>query len=189
MHVLVHEDILKENFICNLDKCKGACCVHGDSGAPLNADELDQLSEVYPKVKHLMTEKGIAQVEKQGAYVIDEDGDYTTTCVNGNQECAYVIFENGITKCSIEKAYEQNLVSWNKPISCYLYPIRITSYPEFDALYYDRWHICSDACALGNQQKVAVYQFLEKPLIMKYGKEWYDELCEVAIAWKAEQQG
>ncbi len=173
---LVSDELAKENFICNLDKCKGACCVEGDSGAPLNEDELQILDEIYPKVKHLMTQKGIEAIEAQGTFVKDLDGDYTTTCVGGNKECAYVTWENGITKCAIEKAYEQGIVDWKKPISCHLYPIRLTQYPDFDMLHYDRWSICSPACSFGDEHKVKVYQFLKEPLIRKYGEEWYKEL-------------
>jgi hypothetical protein len=175
-NVLVHEDVVKENFVCNLNKCKGACCLEGDSGAPLNADELDILKEIYPKVKPYLTEKGIRTIEKVGTHVKDFEGDYTTPCVDVNKECAYVIWENGITKCGIEKAYEQGAISWKKPISCHLYPIRITTYPEFDVLNYDRWSICSPACSFGDELKVRVHEFLKDPLIRKYGQEWYQEL-------------
>lgn len=174
--VLVHEDLIKENFVCNLNKCKGICCVEGDSGAPLEVSETAILKDIYPKIKHLLSEKGIKAIEEQGEYVTDVDGDLTTTCVDGNKECAYVLFENGITKCGIEKAYELGLVDWQKPISCHLYPIRITKYPEFEVLNYDRWHICHDACTFGRELKVPVYQFLKTPLIRKYGAEWYQEL-------------
>ncbi|MGN6180634.1 MAG: DUF3109 family protein [Mucilaginibacter sp.] len=177
-NTLVHEDVVKNNFVCNLNKCKGACCIEGDSGAPLNADELDILTAIYPKVKPYMTAKGIATVEKEGAYVTDFEGDYTTPCVDVHKECAYVIWENGITKCAIEKAYENGDVNWKKPISCHLYPIRITKYPEFDVLNYDRWSICSPACSFGDQLQVKIHEFLKEPLIRKYGEEWYKELEE-----------
>ena len=121
---------------------------------------------------------GIATIEEQGTHVTDFEGDYTTPCVDTNKECAYVIWENGITKCAIEKAWEQGVIDWKKPISCHLYPIRITKYPEFDVLNYDRWHICSPACAFGDELKVHVHQFLKDPLIRKYGLEWYKELEE-----------
>ncbi len=176
--VLLHEDLIKENFVCNLNKCKGACCLEGDSGAPLEMAELDTLNEIYPKVKPFMTQKGIDTIEKNGTYVTDFEGDYTTPCVDVNKECAYVIWENGITKCAIEKAYEQGAVNWQKPISCHLYPIRITKYPEFDVLNYDRWSICSPACSFGNELKVRVFEFLKAPLIRKYGADWYQELEE-----------
>ncbi|WP_028296553.1 DUF3109 family protein [Olivibacter sitiensis] len=178
--VLVQEELIKENFVCNLHHCKGACCVEGDSGAPLNADEIQVLKEIYPKVKPFMTEKGIQAIEEQGTHVVDMDGDLTTPCVDGNKECAYVTWEGDITKCAIEKAYEQGAIHWKKPISCHLYPIRITAYPEFDVLHYDRWHICHAACTLGNELKVPVYSFLKDPLIRKYGENWYNELEEAA---------
>ena len=177
-NTLVHEDVVRENFVCNLNKCKGACCLEGDSGAPLEAAELDILNEIYPKVKPYMTAKGIETVEQNGTYVTDFEGDYTTPCVDVNKECAYVIWENGITKCAIEKAYEQGDIAWQKPISCHLYPIRITAYPEFDVLNYDRWSICSPACSFGDELKVKVHEFLKTPLIRKYGAEWYAELEE-----------
>ena len=185
--VLVHEDVVRENFVCNLKKCKGACCLEGDSGAPLNHDELHILDEIYPKVKPFMTAKGIATIEENGTYVTDFEGDYTTPCVDTNKECAYVTWENGITKCAIEKAYEYGAISWKKPLSCHLYPIRITKYPEFDVLNYDRWSICSPACSFGNELKVHVHEFLKEPLIRKYGEEWYRELEEAVEAYNSLQ--
>src|SRR5690606_9171188 len=174
--VLVSEELIKEEFVCNLSKCRGACCVEGDSGAPLQQHETTVLNDVYPAVKPYMTPKGIQAVEEHGTHVTDTDGDLTTPCVDGDKECAYVTWENGITKCAIEKAYEQGKIAWQKPISCHLYPIRITAYPEFDVLHYDRWHICSAACSLGRELKVPVYRFLKSPLIRKYGEQWYTEL-------------
>src|SRR5690606_10788764 len=115
-NTLVHEDVLQENFVCHLEKCKGACCVEGDSGAPLAEDELGSLQGIYPLVKPYMTPQGKEAVEKEGSYVVDFDGDYTTTCVDTNKECAYVTWENGITKCAIEKAYEDGVVNWKKPV-------------------------------------------------------------------------
>lgn len=178
--VLVSEDLLREEFVCNLNACKGACCIEGDSGAPLEKNELEILERIYPAVKPYMTEKGIHTVETQGAHVVDDDGDLTTPCVDKNKECAYVTWENGITKCAIEKAFEDGKIDWQKPISCHLYPIRITPYPEFDLLNYDRWHICHDACSFGQKLNVPVYSFLKTPLIRKYGQEWYEALEETA---------
>ncbi len=170
---LVHEDIINYNFVCNLEKCKGACCIEGDSGAPLEKAELAILDKIYPEVKPYMTAKGIETIEAEGTYVKDFDGDYTTPCVDKNKECAYVIWENGITKCAIEKAYEEGKIDWQKPISCHLYPIRTTTYPQFDVLYYDRWSICSSACTFGDDLNVPIYKFLKNPLIRRYGEDWY----------------
>lgn len=179
-NVLVHEDIIKNDFVCNLNKCKGICCVDGDSGAPLRERETKILQEIYPKVKPYMTERGIQTIEERGTHVVDIDGELTTPCVDGNKECAYVTWDNGITKCAIEKAYEEGAIDWKKPISCHLYPIRTTHYPSFDVLHYDRWHICSDACTLGKELRVPIYQFVKEPLIREYGEDWFKEL-ELAI--------
>lgn len=178
--VLVSEDLIKEEFVCNLNACKGACCIEGDSGAPLEKDELEILERIYPAVKPYMTTKGIETIEAQGTHVVDDDGDLTTPCVDKNKECAYVTWENGITKCAIEKAFEDGKIDWQKPISCHLYPIRITQYPEFDVLNYDRWHICHAACSFGKQLNVPVYNFVKTPLIRKYGEKWFKELEETA---------
>jgi hypothetical protein len=184
--VLVSEELIREEFVCNLSKCKGACCVAGDAGAPLQADELEVLKEIYPLVKPFMTQKGIETIEAVGTHVVDPDGDLTTPCVDHNKECAYVTWENGITKCAIEKAYEAGIVHWKKPISCHLYPIRTVQYPNFDILHYDRWHICKDACSFGRELNVPVYQFLKGPLERKYGIEWYQQLEEAVKdgGWK-----
>ena len=175
-NTLISEEIITENFVCNLNKCKGECCVAGDAGAPLEAAELKIMETVFEKVKPYLNEKGLKAIAEQGLYVIDEDGDYTTTCVEKNLECAYVLFENGITQCAFEKAYNDGVIDFKKPISCHLYPIRITKYETFEALNYDRWSICSDACHFGNSLKVPVYQFLKEPLIRKYGENWYNQL-------------
>lgn len=184
-NVLVHEDIINNDFVCNLNKCKGICCVEGDAGAPLTLEETHILPDIYKKVKPYLTEKGIQAIESEGTHVLDYDDEWTTTCVDKNKECAFVIWENGITKCGIEKAYEEGVVNWKKPISCHLYPIRVTKYPEFDVLYYDRWSICSDACTLGEELKVPVYKFLKDPLIRTYGEDWYNELEKVAKSLKS----
>ena len=175
-NTLISEEIITENFVCNLNKCKGECCVAGDAGAPLEAAELKIMETVFEKVKPYLNEKGLQAIAEQGLYVIDDDGDYTTTCVEKNLEFAYVLFENGITQCAFEKAYNDGVIDFKKPISCHLYPIRITPYETFEALNYDRWSICGDACRFGDSLKVPVYQFLKEPLIRKYGENWYKQL-------------
>ena len=185
-NTLLHEDLITESFVCNLNKCKGICCVEGDAGAPLDVAETAILKEIYPKIKHLLEPKGIKAIEEQGTSVVDSDGDLTTPCVDGNKECAYVTFENGITKCGIEKGYEQGLVDWQKPISCHLYPIRVNDYKTFIALNYHEWEICNDACTLGKELEVRIYKFLKEPLIRKYGEEFYKTLCDAAEEWEKE---
>ncbi|MEM6524930.1 MAG: DUF3109 family protein [Bacteroidota bacterium] len=176
---ILSDDIKEQFFVCNLEKCKGACCVEGDLGAPLEQDELPILKEIYDTVKPYLSKEGINAIEEQGTYVLDEDGDYSTPTVDG-KECAYAVYDDrGILKCGIEQAHLEGKIDFKKPISCHLYPIRTTKYSEFEALNYDRWDICSPACDLGSQLNVPVYKFLKEPLIRKYGKDWYDELIRV----------
>ncbi|MBK9284258.1 MAG: DUF3109 family protein [Sphingobacteriaceae bacterium] len=178
---LISEDVIEKNFVCDLNACKGACCVAGDSGAPLDKEELPILESIVEKVKPFMVKKGVKAVEKFGAWEKDSDGDYTTTLVSEGAECAFVYFdENKIAKCAIEKAHAEGLIDWQKPISCHLYPIRITKHKTFDAVNYNKWDVCKPACACGEKLKVPVYKFLKTPLIRKYGKNWYKQLEESA---------
>ena len=183
-NTLISEDILEKKFVCDLNACKGACCVAGDSGAPLDQEELALLDGVLDKVKPYMTKKGLKAVEKHGTYVIDSDGDYTTTLVSDGAECAFVYFdEHKIAKCAIEKAYLEKKVDWQKPISCHLYPIRITKFKTYDAVNYNKWDVCAPACACGEKLDVPVYKFLKGPLIRKYGKDWYKQLEKSALLY------
>ncbi len=184
---LISEDIFEKEFVCNLSKCKGACCVEGDVGAPLEREETKILEDIFEKVKPYLRPEGVKALEEQGTWTVDPlDGDFVTPMVNG-EECAYVIFdEKGITKCGIEKAYEDGAVDWQKPISCHLYPIRVNEYSTFTALNYHVWPICSDACALGKELQVPIYKFLKTPLIRKYGEDFYKTLCEAAEEYERE---
>jgi len=174
---LISDDVIRKQFVCDLERCKGACCVEGESGAPLEDDELKILDEIYPAVRPFLTPEGRAAVKKYGKYLIDSDGDYVTPLVGGDRECAYTIFENGIAKCGIEKAWEKGRVEFRKPISCHLYPIRIKKLRTGDeALNYHRWETCKAACKLGKSLEVPVYRFLKEPLIRRYGKKWYKAL-------------
>jgi len=168
-------ELLDTKFACDLKKCKGACCVLGDSGAPLEKDEVTLLESVFPLIRTFMREEGIAAVEALGTSIVDDDGDNVTPLVK-NKECAYVIFEDGIAKCSIEKAYENEVISFRKPISCHLYPIRITKYSNFEALNYHKWEICKPALKFGKKANIPLYICLENSLTRKYGKEWYQYL-------------
>ena len=183
-NTLISEDVLEKKFVCDLNACKGACCVAGDSGAPLDKDELKTLDGVLEKVKPYMTKKGLKAVEKNGCYVIDGDGDYTTTLVSEGAECAFVFFDdNKIAKCAIEQAYLDKKIDWQKPISCHLYPIRIKRTKTYDAVNYDKWSVCKPACECGEKLDVPVYKFLKTPLIRKYGKDWYKQLEKTAAAF------
>ncbi|MES2680799.1 MAG: DUF3109 family protein [Bacteroidota bacterium] len=178
---LISEDLLEKKFVCDLNACKGACCVAGDSGAPLDEEELPILDSILEKVKPFMVKNGIAAIEKNGAYVIDGDGDYTTTLVREGAECAFVFFdETNTAKCAIEKAFNEGVISWKKPMSCHLYPVRITKHKGYDAVNYSKWDICKPACECGKKLDVPVYRFLKEPLIRKYGKNWFKQLEQSA---------
>ena len=176
---IVSERILEEDFVCNLSACKGACCVAGDAGAPLDKEEVEILKDVYPKIKSLLRSEGVAAIEKEGTATKNDFDEYETTLVN-NAECAYVLFDdNNIAKCGIEEAYNKGLIDWKKPISCHLYPIRVKKFSEFEAVNYEQWDICDPACTLGASLKVPVYKFVKEALVRKFGEEWYWELEKI----------
>ncbi len=182
---LVSEEVFEEYFVCDLSACKGACCVEGESGAPLDQDELVLLEEVYDLVKPFMRKEGIEAIEREGLYTLDQDGDFVTTLVGDHGECAFVTYDaNGIAKCSLESAHLAGVTTWKKPISCHLYPIRLQKLSEYIAVNYHRWPVCSPACECGSKLKVPVFKFLKDPLIRKFGESWFSELLGVYEVWK-----
>lgn len=173
---LISDDIKEQFFVCDLDKCKGACCVEGDLGAPLERDELADIEEVVEVVKPYLSKEAVEALEKHGPYLLDEEGDFSTTTID-NKECAFAFYDGkGILKCGIEQAWKDGKTSFQKPVSCHLYPIRVAKLHEFLALNYDRWHICAPACSLGEKLSVPVYKFLKDALVRRFGQEWYDKL-------------
>lgn len=177
---IISEDILTEEFVCNLSACKGACCIEGDAGAPLDQEETRILEDIYPKVKPYLRPEGIEAIEAQGTSVIGEDGDFETPLING-ADCAYVTFDDkGTALCGIEQAYRNGDIDWKKPISCHLYPVRLQGYSQFVAVNYHQWPICDDACSLGKELQVPIYKFTREALIRKFGEDWYEELEKVA---------
>ncbi|WP_040279361.1 DUF3109 family protein [Psychroserpens damuponensis] len=182
---IVSEDIIDKDFVCNLSACKGACCIDGDAGAPLDASEIEILKDIYPKVKPFLRQEGIEAIEQQGTHITTTFGDFETPLIN-DADCAYVIFDDKKTAlCGIEEAYNQGIISWKKPVSCHLYPIRVKDYSEFSAVNYDKWDICDDACSLGKELQVPIYKFVKEALIRKFGEDWYTELEKVAEKMKS----
>jgi hypothetical protein len=185
-NAILSDDIAEKMFVCHLEKCKGACCEIGDLGAPLTQEELPILEEIYETVKPYLSQEGINAIDKQGKYVLDSDGEYSTPMIKG-AACVYATKEkNGTWACGIEKAYLDEKIAFKKPISCHLYPIRITKYDEFEALNYHRWDICAPACSFGEKLGVPLYRFLKEALIRKYGEDWYNRL--VAEIEKTDKQ-
>ena len=178
---LISDDILENHFVCDLNACKGACCVEGQAGAPLEEGELDVLDTLYPKIKPFLRPEGVAAIESQGTHVKGSDGDWETPLIN-RQECAYVTFDaTGIAQCGIEKAYQAEAISWQKPISCHLYPVRVKEYTELTAVNYHKWQICDPACTLGASLEIPIYRFVREALIRKFGEAWYAKLEELAL--------
>ncbi|MEX2596544.1 MAG: DUF3109 family protein [Salibacteraceae bacterium] len=177
---LVSLDVVEEAFVCDLTACKGACCVEGDSGAPLTDEELPQIEAAFKQSKSYLRPEGIAAIEAQGAFVKDADGEWVTPLRDG-KECAYTVFDSkGMAMCGIELAWKDGHTSFRKPVSCHLYPIRTKRYSDFEAVNYERWSICSPACTLGKELKVPVYKFAKEALIRKYGEQWYSALEQAA---------
>ena len=179
---LVSEEIIKNDFVCNLSACKGACCIDGEAGAPVEPEERAIMEEIYPKVKPYLRKEGIEAIEKQGVYITRENGEIETPLID-EADCAYVTFDDkGTALCGIEEAYNAGEIDWKKPVSCHLYPVRIQEYSSFSAVNYHRWEICDGACSLGAELQVPIYKFVKEALIRKYGEAWYKELEEVATS-------
>ncbi|MBG44674.1 MAG: hypothetical protein CL530_11980 [Aequorivita sp.] len=177
---IVSEDIIEKDFVCNLNACKGACCIEGEAGAPVTEEEVAILKEIYPKVKPFLRPEGIAAIEQQGTYIKTDLDELETPLVEG-KECAYVTFtDKGIASCGIEDAFNAGSIDFRKPISCHLYPVRVQDYSEFSAVNYHRWPICDDACTLGKELQVPVYKFVKTALIRKFGENWYTALEKLA---------
>jgi Protein of unknown function (DUF3109). len=184
---IVSLDILDEKFLCDLQRCKGACCVEGDSGAPVTSDEVKAIQESYPEYESYIEDTHKEEIRKQGFSVIDLDGDLVTPLVN-NRQCVYSYSENGILKCAIEKAFLEGKIQFRKPVSCHLFPIRITEYKRFDAVNYQEIDICKPGRECGRKEQLPLYVFLKEPLIRKYGEEWYEQLKYAAEHFKKRQK-
>lgn len=177
---IVSTQIFERQFVCDLNACKGACCIEGDGGAPLSREEVQIIEQNLPKIQPYMRKEGIVAIEEHGVALIDEDFSAETTLIEG-KECAFVYFDqNNTAKCAIEKANREGQINFIKPLSCHLYPIRTKQFNDYTALNYEKWDICQPACACGEKLDVPVYKFLKEPLIRAFGSEFYNELTIVA---------
>lgn len=185
---IVSFDVIEEYFICDLDSCQGICCVDGDAGAMLKQEELRLVKKNYPKIKKYLPQKHIDEIEKVGNYVKDEDDEFLTPCVDTG-DCVYLFYDekDELYKCGFEVAYEKGEISFKKPISCHLYPIRLSKFKTFTAVNYQMRNICAAGRFLGNQKKVKVYEFLKEPLIREFGEKWYEKLDYAAKNYKIER--
>ncbi|MCK9421007.1 MAG: DUF3109 family protein [Bacteroidales bacterium] len=172
---LISDEIATTFFFCDLEQCKGACCVEGDAGAPLDEEEISLLEDHIEDIKPFMVPAGIREIEEMGVFDYDAEGKFVTPLVNG-KECVFVFFEQGIARCAVEQAYQNKKIPFPKPISCHLYPIRIKPTPFNDLLNYHKWPICRKALEKGYKEKIPLYRFLEGALIRKYGRNWFNRL-------------
>lgn len=181
--ILVSEEIFTNNFLCNLDACKGACCWEGDAGAPLEEDEIQILKDEFENIKPFLSPAGLKSIEKLGLYTFYKEANEFGTPLIDNGPCAYMLMEpSGKAKCGIEKAFEEGKTTFRKPISCHLYPIRIETKKEknFQAVNYERWEICNAACQKGDKNQLPVFRFLKEAIIRKFGERFYQSLEHVA---------
>lgn len=182
-NVLVSLDIAERFFCCDLDNCHGECCIEGDAGAPITKEEYERLKRLTAQVWDNLLPQAQTEINRSGVGYIDEEGDLVTSIVDG-KNCVFTCYgPDGMCQCALEKAYREGKTDFRKPISCYLYPVRITEYPKFTAVNYHRWKICRPAEKLGRKLGIRLYQFLKEPLTARFGKEWYDELCEACEAY------
>lgn len=173
---LISLDLFEKQFICDLPKCKGGCCVEGESGAPITNEEKTILQKLLPVIWEDLSEKAKQLINKQGISYVDSEGEMVTSIING-MDCVFTYFdETGTCKCAIEKAWSEGKTTFKKPVSCHLYPVRVKQYPTFRAVNYDKWDICKPALLLGKKQGVPVYVFVKEALVRKFGADWYNEL-------------
>ena len=181
---LISTAIFSEQFVCDIANCHGDCCIEGDGGAPVKDEEIPQIEAALPAAMPYMSDAGIAVVKEQGVVYKDADGDNLTSLVS-SKECVFAYKKDGAWQCALETAYNAGKSDFRKPISCYLYPVRVKKHRKFTAVEYHEWGICKCACENGAKLKVPVYKFLREPLIAAFGKAWYSELCKIAQAYYA----
>ncbi|HMN04457.1 MAG TPA: DUF3109 family protein [Flavobacteriales bacterium] len=189
-NTLISEELFEKHFVCDLGACHGSCCEVGDSGAPLMTDEAKLIKKHYKAIEPYMTERGKQSVKEQGqTSVVDMDGELVTPIVQEYAECVYAKKnEKGIWMCGIEQAHKDGKIPFNKPISCHLYPIRVTKLKYHDALNYHEWDICAPARVLGGKLGVPAFRFVKNALIREYGQDWYDELEVIYEEWCKQQK-
>lgn len=179
-NTLVSLDLIERYFCCDLDACLGQCCIEGDAGAPVTEEECAAIERALPAVEGELLPGAREAIAAQGVSYIDEEGDRVTTIVDG-RNCAFTCYDKGgKCICALEKAFREGRTDFKKPVSCHLYPVRLTEYPTFVAVNYHRWKICKPAEVLGRKLGLRAYQFLREPLVARFGADWYDELAATA---------
>lgn len=178
-NTLVSFDLIEKQFSCDLACCKGACCVEGDSGAPISREEEARIQKIYPALENRMKSESALRVQRHGLSFVDREGELVTMIHENSGECVFAVQENGISKCLIEIMHFEGKYDFRKPVSCHLYPIRVKEYPDFTAVNYDAWDICKPGLVKGEKLGTPLYKFAGEALVRRFGEEWYAQL-EVA---------
>jgi hypothetical protein len=183
-NILVSDEVVEAKFVCDLQKCKGGCCEDGDAGAPLEQEEMKIIEDNFEAVVPYLTKEGLDEIKRQGKFLYDKEFGWVTPTINGGL-CVYGFRdEQGIIKCGFEAAYNDGKLGWKKPISCHLFPIRLTESKQYTMVNYEpREVLCNPACAFGKKLKVPVYQFLKEPIERKFGAEFYNTLHQIAVEY------
>lgn len=181
-NTLISDDLLEARFVCNLNKCKGVCCVEGDYGAPIEKTEVAFIKDNLEKILPYLSEEGKNTILRKGFFETDCDYELVTRCLPTG-ECVFAVWNNGMLSCGMEQSWKDGHSSFRKPISCHLYPVRTRNIGNMEALNYHQWEICKAACALGDELKVPVFRFVKDALIRKYGEDWYEELEAIYLAY------
>lgn len=177
--IFISDDLFEKYFICDLSKCKGACCWQGDYGAPLSKQEEAELTNIYPKIKHYLSKESVVKIESEGLFNYYEEPKFIGTPILPDGSCVYLIKDKfGIAKCGLEKAWQDGVTDFQKPISCHLYPVRMIENEEtgFTAMNYDQWDICSAACSLGEKKQMPLFEFVQNAIVRKYGEAFFEEM-------------
>ncbi|MCB9262369.1 MAG: DUF3109 family protein [Flavobacteriales bacterium] len=178
-NTLISNDLFDEFFACDIQKCKGACCIEGDKGAPISTEEIKTIERILPLVLEELSDESIEHIKEENFYELDDDGEYVTTCLPDGKCCFVVEQPNGILSCGIENAFYKKKIDFLKPISCHLYPVRLKEFESYTALNYHQWYLCKDACSKGLSNQIKVFEFAESALRRKFGDEWYEELKQI----------
>jgi len=181
---LISSELFSEQFVCDIASCHGACCQEGDGGAPVSASEIKLIEDAIPAVEKYISAEALSIIKSLGVTYTDTDGENLTTLMP-TKECVFAYMKDGVWQCALETAYNNGKSKIRKPISCYLYPVRVKKHRKFTAVEYHKWNICKCACTKGSELKIPVYKFLREPLIAAFGKEWYSELCKAAQSFYA----
>lgn len=172
--VLVRKEITEIPFFCDLGKCKGACCtLESDLGAPVNNEEIEKISELMPIIKEYIPQKKWEFIEKNGFYY-EKDDELMLKSIN-RKDCVFVYFENDVAKCSIEKAYVDGKIHFKKPISCHLFPIRVSDFGG-EVLRYEVFSECEPALEKGKEEGTTIAEFCKDSLKRAYGEKWFTQL-------------